>query len=122
MSDSVDITDLVEKTRATFVEWAVGYVYGLELGIPDMQWISLPVIKDVDQEIIRLVVDALSKSFVMQAFFLNTAIRKATQADDFVQAVETLDRLASQGVDDEVYNAAERAKMAAFANFVSVAA
>lgn len=121
MSGSIDITDLVEKARSTFVEWAVLYVYGLEAAIPGMEWIALPIVKQIDQEIIRLILDSISKSEVMQSFFLATAVRKATQADDFVKAVNHLNSL-PEDVNDEEYNQAERDRMASFRDFVSFTA
>lgn len=99
------------------MDWAVLYVYGLETAIPGMSWVAIPIISDVDQEIIRLVVDALSKSEVMMAFFMNTVLRKATQSDEFVKAVELRNSL-PEGVSDEEYKKAEAAQMDAFRNFV----
>ena len=121
MSDTIDITDLVEKTRSTFVDWAVLYVYGLEIAIPGMEWVAVPVIKDIDQEIIRLVLNGLSNSAVMQSFFLATVVRKATQADDFVAAVVFKQNL-PDNVTDEEYDLAERKQMDAFRDFVAVTA
>jgi hypothetical protein len=117
-ADTVDITDLVEKTRSAFVDWAVAYVYGVEVAIPELgPIIELPVIKEADQEIIRLVVDSLSKSAIMLAFFTNTVLRKATQADDFVKAVNAKFNLPGDASNDDIQKA-EAAQMVAFRNFV----
>lgn len=116
-NDTIDITDLVEKTRSAFVDWAVLYVFGLEIAIPGLEWVAMPVIKDIDQAIIRLILDGLSKSAVMQSFFLNTALRKATQAGDFVKTSDDLFKL-PEDVSDDVYEKYEAARMQAFRNFV----
>jgi hypothetical protein len=116
-SDTIDITDLIEKTRSAFVDWAVLYLYGLEIAVPGLQWVALPIIKDLNLAIIRAIVDALSKAPVMQGFFLNTALRKATQATGFIEATNHLADL-PENVDDETYTKAEAARMDAFRNFV----
>lgn len=120
-SNVIDITDLVEKTRSTFVDWAVLYIFGLEVAVPGLEWVSLPVIKEVDQEIIKLILDALTKSAVMGAFFLNTAIRKASQAQDFVDAVNAIEKL-PKDVSQDDFEKARRRQMSAFANFVVLTA
>lgn len=115
----IDLTDLVEKTRSAFVDWAVAFIFAEEIAIPGMEWVALPVISDIDKAIIRAVVDALSKAVVMQAFFLNTAIRKAAQAQDFVDAANALENLAKD-VSSDAYKAAENARALAFRSFVMV--
>ncbi len=118
-SGTIDITDLVEKTRSSFVSWAVLYLYGLETAIPGMEWVALPILKDIDQEILKTLLDMLSKSAVMLAFFTNTAIRKASQAKDFTDAVHAKDSLPPTATQEE-YARAEQAQMVAFRNFVMV--
>lgn len=117
--DAIDITDLVEKTRSTFVDWATLYLFGLEVAVPGLEWVGLPIIQDIDKEIIREILNALSKAAVMQAFFMNTALRKASEAQDFVEAVDLIFSL-PEDVSDDVYAKAEAAQMAAFRDFVSV--
>lgn len=119
MSDTIDITDLVEKTRSTFVDWAVLYVYGLEIAIPGMEWVALPILREIDQAIIRAVIDALSKSVVMMSFFMNTAIRKASQAKDYVDAVNAKNNLPPTASAEE-YKKAEQNEIVLFRNFVMV--
>lgn len=80
---------------------------------------ALPILADVDKEIIRLVLDSISKSEVMQAFFLNTALRKAAQAQDFIDSVNAKNNLPQNASDDD-YEKAERAQMAAFVGFASI--
>lgn len=117
--DTIDITDLVSKTRSTFVEWAVMYAYGQLILVPGLTWMALPVVKSIVQWFIQIVVNDISNAAVMEGFFLNTAIRKATQADDFVQAVNAKNNLPKDASDDE-YNQAERVQMDSFRNFVAV--
>lgn len=115
----IDITDLVEKTRSAFVDWAVAFVYAEEIAIPGMEWVALPVIAEIDRAIIKAIIDALSKAAVMQAFFVNTAIRKAAQAQDFVDASNALDSVPKDAPNDD-YKKAELTRAAAFRNFVMV--
>lgn len=118
-SDTIDITDLVEKTRSSFVDWAVAYLFGLEVAIPGMEWVALPIVSQIDQEVIRIVIDALSKSAEMLAFFTNTVMRKATQSQDFIDAVNYKDSLPANASDEE-YAKAEASQMDAFRNFVAL--
>lgn len=114
---TIDITDLVEQVRQSFVTWAVDYLFGIETAIPGMEWIDLPVISTIDKEILTTIMNALSSSGVMLAFFLNTTIKKASQAKDFTDAANALNNLPPTATDDE-YETAERAKILAFRNFV----
>lgn len=116
---AIDITDLVEKTRSSFVDWAVLYVYGIEVAIPGMEWVGLPIVKDIDQEVLRLIIDGLSKSLVMGAFFMNTVMKKATDADDFIAAVAAIQNL-PKDVSDEDFKKYRLAQMDAFRNFVAL--
>ncbi len=113
----IDVTDLVENMRSAFVDYGVAYVFGLEVAIPGMEWVSLPIISTVDKEVIREILNLVSKATIMQAFFLNTALRKASQAGDLIAAVKTKLSL-PQGASDADYEKAERAQMLAFRNFV----
>jgi hypothetical protein len=116
----IDVTDLVEKTRSAFVDWAVAFIYGEELAIPGLgPIIALPVIGDLDRLVIKLIVDALSKHLVMQAFFFNTALRKAAQAQDFVDAANALESAPKDMSNDE-YKKLEFARAGAFRNFVTL--
>lgn len=97
----------------------MAYIFAQEIAVPGLEWVALPIIADVDKAIIRMVLDALSKSIVMQAFFLNTAIRKAAQAQDFVDSVNNLNSLPAD-TSQEDYKNAEIARSIAFRNFVAV--
>jgi hypothetical protein len=119
--DSIDITDLVEKARSTFVDWGVGFLLTEALAVPGLQWLAWPVISDVVKMVLRAILNRLSASVVMQAFFLNTAMRKAAQAKDYLEAVR-LKQALPDDVDDEDYERAERAEIKAFAEFVTLTA
>lgn len=116
---TIDITNLVDSLQKSFVDWAVAYVYGLEIAIPGLEWTALPVISALDRALIRAIIDLLATSTVMQAFFVNTAIRKASQAADYVDAVTLKNSLPPTASEIEVQNAEKKA-MAAFRNFVMV--
>lgn len=116
---TVDITNVVENLRSSFVTWGVAYVYGIEIATPGLEWVALPVIAELDRAAVKAILDAITKSVVMEAFFLNTAIRKASQAADYVDTVNAKKALAENGSEAE-YEAAEKAEMLAFRNFVMV--
>lgn len=114
---TIDITDIVDNLKSTFVTWAVGYIYGQEIAVPGLEWVALPIISDLDQAALKAILNFLVESVVMEAFFLNTAIRKASQAQDYVDAItfkKSLPPTASQ----EIYAKAEAAECLAFRNFV----
>ncbi len=119
MSTEIDITDVVEKSRQTFVEWGVLYLSNAVVAIPGWQWLAMPVIRNIFQSIIRWVLNKLSESVVMGAFFLNTAINKATEAKVYVDAVNAKNSLPDD-VTDEDYEKHERAEMDAFVRFATI--
>lgn len=112
---TIDITNLVDDLRETWVKWAVAFLYGEEIALPGMQWVALPLISDIDREVITLAMEALSKSALMLAEFTNNAVRKASQAQDFTNAKSAL---ANMDPNDPNYATAEQNEMAAFRNFV----
>lgn len=120
MSDSIDITDLVEKMRSTFVSIETEASFQALASVQGLQWLRLPLISSITKKLIELVISGLSKRAVMMAFFSNTAIRKASQAQDYVNAVNAKESLTD--VSDEVYEKAELAEISAFNDFVRVTA
>lgn len=114
---TIDITNVVDSLKSTFVTWAVAYIYGLEIAIPGLTWVALPVISTMDQEAIRLIIKFLADSVLMEAFFLNTAVRKASQAGDYVKAVAAK-KLLPPTTSQEDYAKYEAAECLAFRNFV----
>lgn len=116
-TDTTDITDVVDKMRESFVTWAVEYAYAMEIATPGLQWVSLPVISALDKALIRYFLNTITRTAVMEAFFLNTAITKSIQARDYVAAVQAKLNLPENCTENEYANA-EKAEMVAFRNFV----
>lgn len=114
---TVDITDVVESSKTTFVVWAVDYVFANMVTVPGLQWLALPLVRALARATVQSLVELLANSAVMEAFFINTAIRKASQAQDYVDAVKFKKSLpdTASGAD---YENAERAEINAFSNFV----
>ncbi len=83
----IDVTNLVAALQSGFVDWATAYIFGLEIATPGLQWVALPIISNLDQYALRKILTLLSQSVVLQAFFLATALRKASQAQDYQDAV-----------------------------------
>lgn len=110
---------MVSALQKSFVDWAVAYIFGLEIAIPGLQWVALPVISSLDQAVIRAVLNLLSTSAVMQAFFINTAIKKASEAQDYISAVEFKNSLPPTATSKEIEDA-ERKEMALFRSFVTL--
>lgn len=116
---TIDITDTVESLRSAWVDWGVAYVFGLEVAIPGMEFVALPVIVDVDKFLIHGVLTAISKAEVSLAFFMETAVRKASQAQDLISAVKAKNSMPATSSDVELA-AAEQKQMIEFRNFVLV--
>jgi len=116
---TIDITDTVTKLQSTFVTWAVAYIYGLEIAVPELSWVATPGISQIDQELLKSAITALSNSAIMAAFFLNTVVRKASQAQDYVNVVNTKLNLPPT-TSQEDYAKAEAAECAAFRDFVAL--
>lgn len=119
MSTDIDITDLVEKARSTFVTWGVNAIFAEIIIQPYCSWLALPVFSFITKQILTFVLNFLSNTVVMQAFFTNTAIRKASQAQDYVDAVNAKDSLPPD-VSDADYEKAELAEISSFNAFVAV--
>lgn len=114
---TIDITDLVSSLKDSFVSWAVAYIYGLIIAVPALSWLAIPGFSGVFKFMLKFVFNLLANSVVMEAFFLNTAIRKASQAQDYVAAIAAKDGLPPTASQKE-YQDAEAKQMAAFRNFV----
>jgi hypothetical protein len=114
---TIDITNVVEKMRETFVTWATAYIYGEEIAIPGLEWVALPILSTIDKDVITAILNVLTNSVLMEAFFLNTAIRKASQAQNYVDAINAKNSLPPTASDAE-YEKAEQAEMLTFRNFV----
>lgn len=115
----IDITALSESLRKSFVSWASDYVFIQASTTPGLSWIVLPVIRPLVQFMITQVLNILTVSAVMEAFFLNTSIRKSSQANDYVAAVEAKNNLPTN-VSDSDYENAEQNEINAFNSFVTL--
>lgn len=115
-SGTIDITSLVESMRFAFVDWAQGYLWALILAVPGLGWLAGPILKTLFGKGLQWLLNRLSESTVMLGFFLNTAIRKGSQASDFVNAVEALHKL-PETASEEDYAKAEQNKITAFERF-----
>jgi hypothetical protein len=113
----VDITNVAESMRGTFVTWAINYLYAQAVVTPGFTWLSLPIISSVFRSGLTYLLNILTVSAVMDAFFINTSIRKASQAQDYVDAL-TLKNGLPTTVSDAEYEKAEQAEIAAFNSFV----
>jgi hypothetical protein len=118
---TIDITNTIEAMRSTWVSWSTTYVQScitlIPYGIGPM--LSTWPLRSIIKWGLTLALNTISKSAVMGAFFLNTAIRKASQAQDYVDAINAKNALPPTASDAE-YQKAEQAEMATFRNFVMV--
>jgi hypothetical protein len=112
---TIDITNLVEIMKNTFVKLMSDYVVQVAVGaFAPLGW---PVLGPVFSFIVGKIVGAIANAAEMAAFFTNTAIRKASQAADYIDAVNAKNSLPSWTTDAQ-YEEAEKAEMQAFRNFV----
>ena len=116
---TIDITDLVENMRTTFVTWAEKTIYAYVVSQPWGLWVSLPVCTFLFNKLLNKIFNFLSKQAVMMAFFKNTAIRKSSQAKDYISALEAKKKLPPTATDDE-YEKAELHEISMFNNFVKL--
>ncbi len=110
---TVDITEIVDSSKTTFIVWAVDYVFANMVTVPGLQWLALPGVRSLAKYTIESLVSLLADSVVMQAFFLNTAIRKASQAREYVEAVKI-----KKSANEVDYAQAEQNEIRAFTDFV----
>lgn len=111
---SIDVTELVEELRSSFVSWATAHIFYILASSPSTAWLALPVIAPIVRGLIEWIFNRISKTVEMEIFFLNTAMRKAEQATDYL-AARRAKELA--GGEDE-YAELERKEITAFVNFV----
>lgn len=115
----IDITDLVEKARSTFVIAAKEFIMAQALAIPGLGAFVYWLIRNFLGPILDWALTSLSNWDVMQAFFMNTALRKASEAGDYVKTVNLKDSLPDTATDEE-YERAEQNEISAFNAFVRV--
>lgn len=116
-SGVIDITNLVGSMKSTFVTWASGFVFAEIVAVPGLQWLSLPLINVICKALISTIINILALSTVMEAFFLNTSIRKSSQAQDYVDALTAKQNLPPTTSNGD-YEKAEQAEIDAFNSFV----
>lgn len=116
---TIDLTDLVEKIKDTWIRWATKLIIASVTASPYFVWLKLPIISTLFEMFISLIVTRIASSAEMVAFFFNTSLRKASQADTYVKAAEALAALPKDVTDDE-YERFELAEMSAFSNFVRI--
>ncbi len=116
-SKVIDITNIVENMRETFVSWASAYVFAQAVATPGLTWLNLPIIRTIFKAIINAILNMLTLSAVMGTFFLNTALRKASQAQDYVDALAVKRNLPPTASEAE-YEKAEQDEISAFNSFV----
>lgn len=114
---TIDITNTVASMKDTFVTSATAYIYGLEIAaVPEL---ATPIISQLDQAAVKELLNLLTNWVLMEAFFLNTAIRKASQAQDYVDAITAKNSLPPTASQD-AYAKAEATEIVAFTNFVQL--
>lgn len=117
---TVDITNLVESLKSTWIAFTTKAVMTGLVAIPYVGWFfAWPGVNQITEFFVDKGVTFAGNTMEMGGFFLNTAIRKAGQATDFLSAVAAKESLPPT-VSDEDYLRAEQAQMAAFSNFVRV--
>ena len=119
-SGTIDLTDLVVKMKSSFIRAAIMLVLAQIAANPALSWLNLPFIRSIVERALEWVLKVLVDSTLMQAFFLNTAIRKAGQAVDYINAINAKNAL-PESVSEEDYEKAERFEIDMFNNFVRVA-
>lgn len=119
MPTTIDVTDLVKKLQNTWVTWATVTVITAAKAVPWLSWTSLPVISVIFEMIVKQILTVVAGALEMQGFFINTAIRKASEAHDYVFAVALKDSLLPTATNEE-YERAEQKEMLTFRNLVLV--
>lgn len=115
---TIDITELVERLRNSFVVAQVDAVFASIASITGFGWVTLPVISTLVRAAIGFVIGRVADTLVMHGFFLNTAIRKADQAHEYLEASREKDRQAPTATDEE-YERLERVEIDRFRDLVS---
>lgn len=116
---TIDISNLVDNMRETFIKWACEFIFAAAIATPGLGWFALPIISDVVKGAIHWGVSLIANSAYMQVFFLNTSLRKTSQAFDFIDAVAAKNALPPTATEDE-YKRAEQNQMESFRRFVCV--
>ncbi len=113
---TIDITDLVNAMGDSFDRYALNIAFTNLAASPYFFWVSLPVFSSLTKALLDIAIGKLSKSGIMQTFFLNTAIKKPSQAKDYVQIVQK--RKAAKSKDE--LERLEKDEMQYFSNLVRI--
>jgi hypothetical protein len=116
---TVDITNLVSSMQSTFVTWATNLAFAAIVAVPGLSFLGLPVISSILRYALSWVIGKIAADAALEAFFLNTAVRNASNAQDYVDAINAKNSLSETATDAE-YLVAEQNEMAAFHNFVVI--
>ncbi len=114
---TIDVTNLVDAIRDTWVKWSTAFIMAAMAANPYLSWTAYPIINPLIEFIVNILMTIVSKGLEMEGFFLNTAIRKASQAGDFIAAKNALHNLPPTTSEAD-YEKAEKLEMQAFSNLV----
>lgn len=121
MGLTIDITETVEYLKSSWVTWAKAYLFGVIVAIPALGWLAAPVIKLFFGAALDWILNKLANSAEQQAFFMNTVLRKASQASDYTDVMRRKLNFPLDGSDKD-YEELEREEMVAFGQLVRVTA
>ena len=113
----MDITELIESMRSTSVILSVNFVYSAS--VTALPWLGFPLISPMYRWLLNWILTQASKSIEMEAFFLNTIIRKNSQAGDYIDAIRAKNSLPPSATNEE-FKAAEQKEIESFNSFVRV--
>jgi hypothetical protein len=119
VNDTVDITSLVANMQQTFVKAAVAVAYAAIIAVPGLSWLALPILSPILKEALSFVIGLLAKDAMLEAFFMNTAIRNASNAADYVNAVNAKNNLPPTATKQEILEA-EQLEISTFNSFVII--
>lgn len=114
---TIDITNLVSTMQSSFVLAAEKFIMASALAVPGIGPVAVWCLNAFGSTVINWVLNKLSTWTIMEAFFVNTAVRKASQAADYQNAVNVKNNLPDT-VSDADYAKAEQDEIDHFTNFV----
>jgi len=118
-SGTVDITNLVNAMQSTFTTWGTNTVFAGLIAVPGLSFLGLPIISSILKAGITWALNYLSNDAILYTFFFNTAIKNASNAADYLTAVNAKNSLPDTATDAE-YLEAEQNEMASFKSLVVI--
>lgn len=109
----VDITQLSLALKDTWVLIEVAASLAGIAAIPGMQWVSLPFVNKIFSYILNWLFSKAAQRLYDFGFFKNSAIRKASQAHQFIDAINTKNSLPAN-ISQEEFKKYERIQMDQF--------